>query len=69
MGSEAASVPGLSTAVVAQRRALRVTERDHVVRAAARRLLSHNPQFQANPNLIYPGQRVFTGWTYPTYYT
>ena len=30
-------------------------------------VLSHNPQFQANPNLIYPGQRVFTGWNYPTY--
>lgn len=31
-------------------------------------ILAHNPQFQANPNLIYPGQRVFTGWNYPSYY-
>jgi hypothetical protein len=30
-------------------------------------VLSHNPQFQANTNLIYPGQRVFTGWNHPTY--
>lgn len=29
-------------------------------------ILAHNPQFQSNPNLIYPGQRVFTGWNYPS---
>jgi hypothetical protein len=32
-------------------------------------ILAHNQQFQANPNLIYPGQQVFTGWNYPKYYT
>ena len=35
------------------------------------RLLRMNPQFQSNPNLIYPGQRVLTGHTppnYPCYY-
>jgi len=31
-------------------------------------LLAHNPQYQANPNLIHPGERVFTGWSYPPYY-
>jgi len=30
-------------------------------------LLAHNPQYQTNPNLIYPGQHVFTGWSYPRY--
>jgi len=30
-------------------------------------LLARNPQFQANPNLIYPGQHVLTGWNYPSY--
>ena len=32
------------------------------------RLLRMNPQFQSNPNLIYPGQQVLTGHTYPRYY-
>jgi outer membrane protein insertion porin family len=32
------------------------------------RLLRMNPQFQANPNLIYPGQQVLTGRTYPCHY-
>lgn len=31
------------------------------------RLLRTNPQFQSNPNLIYPGQRVLTGHTAPQY--
>jgi hypothetical protein len=31
-------------------------------------LLSNNPQYQANPNLIHPGERVLTGRTYPCYY-
>lgn len=31
------------------------------------RLLRMNPQFQSNPNLIYPGQRVLTGRTPPSY--
>lgn len=31
------------------------------------RLLRMNPQFQSNPNLIYPGQRVLTGHTSPNY--
>lgn len=31
------------------------------------RLLKMNPQFQSNPNLIYPGQRVLTGHTAPNY--
>ena len=31
------------------------------------RLLRMNPQFQSNPNLIYPGQRVLTGRTAPQY--
>ncbi|HEX3765998.1 MAG TPA: LysM peptidoglycan-binding domain-containing protein [Kofleriaceae bacterium] len=30
-------------------------------------ILNHNPQFQANPNLIYPGQHVFTGWNHRSY--
>ena len=32
------------------------------------RLLSMNPQFQSNPNLIYPGQKVLTGYNSPWYY-
>ncbi|HEX3476137.1 MAG TPA: LysM peptidoglycan-binding domain-containing protein [Kofleriaceae bacterium] len=31
------------------------------------RLLGMNSQFQANPNLIYPGQRVLTGRTPANY--
>lgn len=31
------------------------------------RLLRQNPQFQSNPNLIYPGQRVLYGHTAPHY--
>jgi LysM repeat protein len=44
----------------------------NIAKGAGRSLdyvLSHNPQYQSNPNLIYPGQRVFTGWNYPTYNT
>lgn len=32
------------------------------------RLLTMNPQFQPNPNLIYPGQKVLTGYNYPSWY-
>jgi hypothetical protein len=32
------------------------------------RLLQMNPQFQANPNLIYPGQQVLTGRGYRRYF-
>ena len=31
-------------------------------------LLNNNPQYQANPDLIHPGERVLTGRTYPTRY-
>jgi hypothetical protein len=32
------------------------------------RLLRMNPQFQSNPNLIYPGQQVLTGHTHSRHY-
>jgi hypothetical protein len=31
-------------------------------------LLRMNPQYQQNPNLIHPGEKVLTGWNYPCRY-